>query len=293
MDQLTLPAPAKLNLFLHITGRRADGYHELETLFQFLTLADELRFTCTDHGSVTIESNAEVSIALQDNLIYRAAEKLLPLRANPSLGVTIALHKQLPMGGGVGGGSSDAATTLLALNHLWQLGLSPEQLAEIGLTLGADVPVFIHGQATFARGVGEQFAPAAPTEAWYLVVHPQVHVSTAEIFQHPELPRATPKLLDPARHCSELAWIEQHNDCEKLVRSLYPQVASALDWLLKYAPSRLTGTGACVFAVFSTQQQAEQALRELPEQYRGFVAQGVNHSPAHQALAQALPSHPC
>ncbi|MCL4410604.1 MAG: 4-(cytidine 5'-diphospho)-2-C-methyl-D-erythritol kinase [Gammaproteobacteria bacterium] len=290
MKQLTLPAPAKLNLFLHITGRRDNGYHELETLFQFLTIADSLDFAINSSGEINVVSNTIEPIAMTDNLIYKAAVALLPYRQQHNLGVNITLTKRLPMGGGVGGGSSDAATTLLALNQLWDLQLSPTQLAKIGLRIGADVPVFVHGEATFARGVGEQFTPAKPAESWYLVVHPQVHVSTAEIFQHPELPRATPKLLEPTRHCSDLAWLALHNDCEKLVCSLNPQVASALEWLLKYAPSRLTGTGACVFAVFSTEQLAEQALRELPEQYRGFVAQGVNHSPAHMALAQALQS---
>lgn len=290
MKQLTLPAPAKLNLFLHITGRRDNGYHELETLFQFLTIADTLEFTLNDDGVIRLNSDSPEPIALADNLIYRAAQALQPYCANSKLGADIKLTKRLPMGGGVGGGSSDAATTLLALNQLWNLQLSPSKLAAIGLALGADVPVFVHGQATFARGVGEQFLPATPRESWYLVVHPQVHVSTAEIFQHSDLPRSTAKLPEPTRHCSDLAWLELHNDCEKFVCSLNPQVASALEWLLKYAPSRLTGTGACVFAVFSTQQQAEQALRELPEQYRGFVAQGVNHSPAHVALAQALQS---
>ncbi|WP_194755947.1 4-(cytidine 5'-diphospho)-2-C-methyl-D-erythritol kinase [Aliidiomarina indica] len=275
----TLPAPAKLNLFLHITGRRADGYHELETLFQFLSFGDELHFQVLAADSIDV-TPALNDVPLESHLVYRAAQLLVPYRKHNS-GVHIHVDKHLPMGGGVGGGSSNAATTLLALNRLWELGLSPTKLAELGLQLGADVPIFVHGQAALARGVGESFTPAYPKEAWYLVVHPGVHVSTAEIFQHPDLPRDTAPIDSAPEN-----WQGFHNDCENLVCSVYPQVASAHKWLLNYAPSRLTGTGACVFACFSTETAAQQALRALPDSYRGFVARGVNQSPVMDALKQ-------
>ncbi|WP_232366315.1 4-(cytidine 5'-diphospho)-2-C-methyl-D-erythritol kinase [Aliidiomarina halalkaliphila] len=275
----TLPAPAKLNLFLHITGRRHDGYHELETLFQFLDYGDELSFQVLADDVVEVTPELP-EVPLESHLVYRAAQLLRPYRKQPQ-GVRIHVDKHLPMGGGVGGGSSNAATTLLALNRLWQLGLSTEELADLGLSLGADVPIFVHGHAALARGVGEHFTPAFPEQAWYVVVHPGVHVSTAEIFQHPDLPRNTPPIQGPIEN-----WQSFHNDCENLVCSVYPQVASARQWLLNYAPSRLTGTGACVFASFSTKTAAQQALHALPDSYRGFVARGVNQSPVLSALKQ-------
>lgn len=276
--RLTLPAPAKLNLFLHITGRRADGYHELESVFQFLDISDHLHFTLTQDGQASLVSDLP-DVPEQDNLIVRAA-RLLQRHAAKNAGVRIQLEKVLPMGGGLGGGSSDAATTLLALNYLWQLNLTREQLAALGLQLGADVPVFVHGFAAFARGVGEQLEPVSPAECFYLVVHPNVHISTAEIFRHPDLIRNTKPVSN-----TDVDWQLCRNDCEALVRSCYPPVAHALDWLLEYAPSRMTGTGACIFAPFNTKDAAEQALADLPNGYRGFIAQGQNRSPAHLALA--------
>lgn len=275
---LTIVAPAKLNLFLHITGRRNDGYHNLETLFQFLSLEDELYIQCRDDGVVSLTAQIE-GLALHDNLIYRAAQLLFPYRGNTQLGANITLKKRIPMGGGLGGGSSDAASTLIALNQLWDLNLKQDKLAELGLQLGADVPVFIHGRATLARGVGEMFSPAQPAENWYLVVNPGVHVSTAEVFSHPDLTRDTPPLTGPIQ-----SWQTYHNDCEPLVASLYPPVAKALNWLLEYAPTRMTGTGACVFACFEDQASAQQALTELPDEFSGFIAQGLNTSPAWQGL---------
>lgn len=279
-QSFSLPAPAKLNLYLHITGRRANGYHELETLFQFLDYSDYIQFELSDNGEIKLDQGP-LDFPVEENLIYRAATLLAPYRKNSKQGVRLTLNKQLPAGGGLGGGSSDAATTLLGLNYLWGLKLNNEQLAKIGLGLGADIPVFVHGKATFARGVGEIFSSANPTEKWYLIVQPGVHVSTAEIFTHPALPRNTPALESALND-----WQKGHNDCEKLVCSLYPQVASALQWLLKYAPSRMTGTGACVFGCFSSAVEAKQALQVLPTEFRGFVAKGVNQSPLHQALKQ-------
>lgn len=279
-QRFRLPAPAKLNLYLHITGQRADGYHELETLFQFLDYSDSIQFELTSDGEIQLD-HGNLDFPPEQNLIYRAAKQLAPYRINPKQGVRITLEKQLPAGGGLGGGSSDAATTLLGLNYLWGLQLTNQQLAELGLSLGADIPVFVNGKATFAQGVGEIFSTANPAENWYLIVQPNVHVSTAEIFTHPALPRNTPALKSALND-----WQKGHNDCEKLVCSLYPQVASALEWLLKYAPSRMTGTGACVFGCFSSAVEAEQALQVLPTEFRGFVAKGVNQSPLHQALKQ-------
>ncbi|MDF0533842.1 4-(cytidine 5'-diphospho)-2-C-methyl-D-erythritol kinase [Shewanella sp. A32] len=274
------PAPAKLNLFLHINGRRADGYHELQTLFQFLDYGDLLDFKITNDGKITLHSNLNTNIADDDNLIVKAA-KLLQQQSASKLGAEIWLDKKLPMGGGVGGGSSDAATTLVALNALWQIGLDQPQLAALGLKLGADVPIFIHGHAAFAEGVGEKLVAVDIPEHWYLVIAPEAHVSTAAIFQHPDLPRDTAKLS-----WNELLSANWKNDCQTLVSNNFPQVAKALAWLLEYAPSRMTGTGACVFGEFETQQQALECLAKMPKTFRGFVAKGTNISPLQHRLSR-------
>ncbi|QYK09900.1 4-(cytidine 5'-diphospho)-2-C-methyl-D-erythritol kinase [Shewanella mangrovisoli] len=267
------PAPAKLNLFLHINGRRADGYHELQTLFQFIDCCDLLDFKVTQTPELILHSNMSAVVADSDNLILRAAKSLQQATGYPG-GAEIWLEKRLPMGGGLGGGSSDAATTLVALNQLWNTQLSNDELATIGLKLGADIPVFIRGFAAFAEGVGERLQAVTPTEFWYLVIAPDAHVSTAAVFQDPLLPRNTPKLgIDTLM---SQPWA---NDCQDLVVSKYPQVAKALGWLLEYAPSRMTGTGACVFGEFSSQQQALAALAKLPSDMQGFVAKGMNISP--------------
>lgn len=267
------PAPAKLNLFLHINGRRTDGYHELQTLFQFIDYCDMLDFKVTDSSELILHSNMAGVVADSDNLILRAAKSLQQMTGFKG-GAEIWLDKRLPMGGGLGGGSSDAATTLVALNTLWNTQLSTAELAKIGLKLGADIPVFIHGFAAFAEGIGERLQVVSPPEPWYLVIAPDAHVSTAEVFQDPLLPRNTPKLA--INTLMSQAWI---NDCQKLVVSKYPQVAKALGWLLEYAPSRMTGTGACVFGEFTQQQQALAALAKLPSDMQGFVAKGMNISP--------------
>ncbi|MGX7653983.1 4-(cytidine 5'-diphospho)-2-C-methyl-D-erythritol kinase [Shewanella putrefaciens] len=267
------PAPAKLNLFLHINGRRTDGYHELQTLFQFIDYCDMLDFKVTDSSELILHSNMAGVVADSDNLILRAAKSLQQMTGFKG-GAEIWLDKRLPMGGGLGGGSSDAATTLVALNTLWNTQLSTAELAKIGLKLGADIPVFIHGFAAFAEGIGERLQVVSPPEPWYLVIAPDAHVSTAEVFQDPLLPRNTPKLAIDT--LMSQAWI---NDCQKLVVSKYPQVAKALGWLLEYAPSRMTGTGACVFGEFTQQQQALAALAKLPSDMQGFVAKGMNISP--------------
>ncbi len=278
---LTLPAPAKLNLFLHVTGRRADGYHNLQTLFRMLDVGDELSFLADSSGQINF-SCSDISIGGDDNLVVRAAKMLQPFAAEGA-GVRIHLDKRTPMGGGLGGGSSDAATTLHALNLLWQLRLSTQQLADIGLTLGADVPVFVHGQTAFAEGVGEKLQPVALPDCWYLVVTPDAHVSTAAVFTHPDLIRDSKPLT-----LADLMTSPWRNDCQPLVERLCPQVAITLQWLVEYAPSRMTGTGASVFAEFADELSARRALADLPANCRGFVARGLNQSPLLTALRHAV-----
>ncbi len=268
-----------MNLFLYINGRTENGYHELQTLFQFVDHGDELTIQANDSGEITISPEIE-GVPLQDNLIWKAATALQRY-AKCSYGAHIDLHKILPMGGGIGGGSSNAATTLVALNYLWQTHLSDDELAEIGLALGADVPVFVRGFAAFAEGVGEKLSPAHPDEKWYLVVRPNVSIATADIFGHPDLTRNTPK-----RDLETLLNTPSVNDCEKIVRMLYPEVDKQLSWLLQYAPSRLTGTGSCVFAEFSSKSEAETILAQLSDKVSAFVAQGRNISPLKETLAE-------
>lgn len=275
---LSLPAVAKLNLFLHITGRRDDGYHNLQTLFQMLDVGDMLHFTANASSSITL-SCQDHTLTRPDNLIYKAAMLLKPF-AHANAGCHIVLEKNLPMGGGLGGGSSDAATTLHALNKLWQLNLSTEKLADLGLTLGADVPVFVYGNTAFAEGVGEYLQPVSLPEKTYLIVTPNCHISTAEIFQHPALKRDTAPIK-----LAQLLQSQWHNDCQPLVEQLYPIVAITLQWLVEYAPCRMTGTGASVFAEFPDTASAQHALAQLPANCRGFIAKGVNQSPLWAALA--------
>ena len=267
------PAPAKINLFLHITGRRSDGYHELQTAFQFLDQGDKLKFTVTDDAQISLKADLP-DIADQDNLIVRAA-RFLQATAKITSGAIIQLEKNLPMGGGLGGGSSDAATTLIALNKLWQCGLTEDQLAALGLQLGADVPVFIRGHAAWAEGVGEIFTRIDPPEPWYLVIFPDCAVSTAEIFSATELTRD----CEPITIAGFLAG-EGSNICESVVKKLYPPVAQALAWLAQYASiPRMTGTGSCVFARFDSAAEAENVLQNVPEHWHAFTAKGCNESP--------------
>ncbi len=278
------PSPAKLNLFLYITGRRPDGYHNLQTLFQFLDYGDTLHIEPRTDGILRLLTPIN-GVADEENLIVRAARLLMKAaqesgRLPAGSGADIGIDKRLPMGGGLGGGSSNAATTLVALNHLWQCGFSEDELAQLGLQLGADVPVFVRGRAAFAEGVGERLVPVAPAEKWYLVLHPGVHISTPEIFNDPDLPRET-----PVRSIETLLNCEFSNDCEVIARKRFREVDAALLWLLEYAPSRLTGTGACVFAEFDTELAARQVLEQVPAGLHGFVAQGVNLSPLSRKLA--------
>lgn len=277
MQTLTLPAPAKLNLMLHIVGRRADGYHELQTLFQFLDHGDELSFRLREDGEIRLHTELP-GVDHDSNLIVRAA-RLLRRASGCSLGADINLLKRLPMGGGIGGGSSDAATTLLGLDHLWQLHLGEDRLAELGLTLGADVPVFVRGRAAFAEGVGERLQPIDLPEPWFLVIAPQVSVSTAEIFADPELTRNTPAIT-----VRSLLAGGGHNDCQPVVEKRYPEVRNALSLLNKFVPASMTGTGACVFGSFPNEGEADKVRRQLPDTLPSFVARGRNVSMLHRSL---------
>jgi 4-diphosphocytidyl-2-C-methyl-D-erythritol kinase len=276
-DRLTLPAPAKLNLMLHILGRRADGYHELQTLFQFLDYADELGFRLREDGEIQLHSDVP-GVPHESNLIVRAARQL-QRDSGTRLGADIWLEKRLPMGGGIGGGSSDAATTLLGLAHLWQLGWGVDRLAALGLRLGADVPVFVRGHAAFAEGVGEALTPVELEEPWFLVAIPQVAVSTAEIFGDPELTRNSPAI-------TVRTVLEQggRNDCQPVVERRYPDVRNALILLNKFVSARLTGTGCCVFGSFPSKAEADRVAAQLPASLPGFVAKGSNVSMLQRKL---------
>ncbi|MFL1404243.1 4-(cytidine 5'-diphospho)-2-C-methyl-D-erythritol kinase [Marinobacter sp. M1N3S26] len=282
MNDITLPSPAKLNLFLHITGRRDDGYHELQTLFQFLEFGDTLTFKLRDDGAINLQPDID-GVPRDQNLIVRAAERLQEV-SGTTLGADITLDKQLPMGGGLGGGSSNAATTLVGLNHLWQTGWPEDRLADLGLTLGADVPVFVRGKAALGEGVGEKLTPASPPEDWFVVLKPDVEISTGEIFSNPGLTRNTPRItIAPAFEGDASGY---RNDCEDVVKQLYPEVKISLDWLSTFGPARLTGTGACVFGRFPTEAEARTVWAERPTGITGFVARGVNLSPLHKKLTE-------
>lgn len=292
MSKRTWPAPAKLNLMLHITGRRTDGYHELQTVFQFIDFADQLEFVPRKDGRIIRHSDG-FAVLENEDIIIRAAtllrEQYLQLKApagktDSKFGVDIFLQKNIPMGAGLGGGSSDAATTLLALNILWHMQFSLDELAEMGLSLGADVPVFVRGFAAFAEGVGEKLSPLTLPENWYLVLIPPVHVSTKEIFSNPELTRdcSAIKLCDLSRH-------EWRNVCTPVVRKNYPLVSQAIDIVGIYSKACMSGTGASVFASFATKAQADEVLQQIRQNpqtksWFSFVAQGKNQSPLHHFI---------
>jgi 4-diphosphocytidyl-2-C-methyl-D-erythritol kinase len=276
------PAPAKLNLFLHVTGRRADGYHTLQTAFRLIDHADSLRFTARDDGKVAMRQ-ALPGVPPEQDLCVRAAN-LLKQATGHQGGVEIELEKRIPMGGGLGGGSSDAATTLLALNHLWQLGMTRAALQELALTLGADVPVFIFGESAFAEGVGEQLTPLALPAAWYLVLVPPVAVPTAAVFADPELTRAT----KPIRITAFFDGLKQRtlrNDLEPVVSKRYPEVARHLAWLNEHGEARMSGSGACAYAEFSSQADVRAVHAQLPRTMRGFVARGLERHPLYALTA--------
>ncbi len=278
------PAPAKLNLFLHVLGRRDDGYHRLQTVFQFLDHGDELSFELRDDGLIARPEGAAAVAEAQD-LVVRAA---LALKAATgcALGANIRVLKRTPLGAGLGGGSSDAATTLVALNQLWRTGLDKEALAALGLKLGADVPVFVHGFAAWAEGVGETLTPVTLPEPWYAVIAPDVQVSTAAIFAAPELRRDhAPITLEDYEHGAG------SNDCAPVTCARYPEVAAALAWLSRAAPARMSGTGAAVFAAFADERAARAAIAGIPQNWCGFAARGLNLSPLAAVLLAGRKSH--
>ena len=272
--QLELPAPAKINLFLHILGRRPDGYHELQSLFRFLELADTVSFELATEG-ISVDMDR---VSQENNLVYKAAHILSEGRDVP--GVNVVVTKRIPMGTGLGGGSSDAATTLHGLNMLWELGLSDDELAGLGLQIGAEVPVFVHGFTAFAEGIGERLAQVELPEAWYVVLVPESRISTAEIFAHPDLTRDT----SPITIARFLQGEALRNDCEPIVQRLYPEVGDALDWLSQQGTARMTGTGACVFLEAGDEAVARDILSQ--SNWQGFVSKGTKQSVLLDALVQ-------
>lgn len=281
MNTLTCPAPAKLNLFLHVVGRRPDGYHLLQTLFRFIDLNDTLHFRVRDDGQVRRVNRVE-GVPEEQDLVVRAA-RLLQQETGCTPGADISIEKHIPMGGGLGGGSSDAATTLLALNRLWGLGLPRERLMQLGLSLGADVPVFVFGENAFAEGVGEQLQPYALPDGWYVVLCPPVHVPTAQVFSHPELTRntisMTMRALPQGQDFRAGKIPGLHNDLQAVACKLYPAVAQHLAWLGQFAPALMSGSGACVFAEFATEAEARSVLQQLPPEMRGYFARGLQQHP--------------
>ena len=279
---LTVLAPAKLNLFLHITGLRDDGYHLLQTIFQFLDYADSITLCSREDGKINRLTDLP-GVAADDDLVVKAARLLQQHKtaAKSGLGVDISVEKILPMGGGLGGGSSNAASVLVGLNHLWGCGLSQQQLMALGLQLGADVPVFIFAQAAWAEGVGEQLEAVELPESWFLVLNPSINVSTAKVFSNSQL----------RRDCSAITIRDflagqAENVCEKPVREMYPEVDAALTALNRFGKARLTGTGACVFAAFASREEAEQALTDISGEWDGFIARGMNQT----ALKEFFPA---
>jgi 4-diphosphocytidyl-2-C-methyl-D-erythritol kinase len=266
------PAPAKLNLFLHVTGRRSDGYHDLQTVFQLIDLADDIHIEV--RPDALIERLAgPVGVPAEADLVVRAARALQAASAS-RLGANLSVTKRIPVGGGLGGGSSDAATVLVALNHLWKCGLNEHDLAAIGIKLGADVPVFIRGRSAWGEGLGERLTPLDLPASWFALVHPQVHVATATVFQAPELTRNSPPIT-----MGGFLQSGGRNDFEPVVRARYPEVARALDWLGHFAPARLTGTGSCIFASCASRNEAQDIITRVPAPWRGMVARGMNVSP--------------
>lgn len=281
LTELTLPAPAKLNLFLHITGRRDDGYHLLQTVFQILDYSDEIQLSLREDQEIIRVKGLE-DVPHESDLCVKAA-RLLKAETHSKLGVNISIKKNLPIGGGIGGGSSDAASVLLGLNKLWQCDLNIQEIADIGLKLGADVPVFIHGHSAWAEGVGEQISAIKLEEKWFFVLYPKIFVSTAKIFADQGLTRDN-EPIKIARFLRGNGFKDLSNVFEPIVKNKYPEIADAIEWLSSFSPARLTGTGSCIFASFDNQESARKVLEKLPKKWQGFVAKGVNQSPLVKAL---------
>jgi 4-diphosphocytidyl-2-C-methyl-D-erythritol kinase len=278
-SRTVLPAPAKLNLFLHITGRRPDGYHDLQTVFQLIDLCDDIAIAVREDGAIERRAGP-AGVPPEADLVVRAA-RLLKSASGSGLGATLDVTKRIPMGGGLGGGSSDAATVLLALNHLWACGLSRDRLADLGAQLGSDVPVFVHGSSAWAEGRGERLTPVDLPARWYAVLHPQVAVPTAPLFQAPELTRNSAPITMRGFLASGAV-----NAFEPVVRARYPEVARALDWLGEFAPARLTGTGSCIFAPCADEAQARHIAARVPSPWQGHAVRGLAVSPVHERLGQ-------
>ena len=276
-DETLWPAPAKLNLFLHVTGRRADGYHELQTVFQLIDLCDTISIRVRDDGRIE-RPDGPVGVDPESDLTVRAA-RALQQASECRLGATLRVRKRIPMGGGLGGGSSDAASVLLGLNAVWGCGLSVDALAKLGLPLGADVPVFVRGSSAWGEGVGENLQPLELPDAWYVVIHPGVHVGTRDVFQSPELTRNSPVIT-----IRDFFQSGGRNDCEPVVRGRFPAVAEALDWLGRFAPARLTGTGSCIFASCASAIDAERIAARVPQRWTNYVARALNVSPVRELL---------
>ena len=275
------PAPAKLNLFLHVLGRRDDGYHELETVFQLLDVGDRVEIRIRADGKL-VRTRGAPGVPEEQDLMLRAARKLRQVYGDDSLGADLALDKRIPMGGGLGGGSSDAATTLVALNRLWGLDRSEDELAGLALELGADVPLFVRGHSAFGRGRGDQLTPVSLPQRWFVVVDPGVSVATGELFQAPDLTRNSP----PTTIRRFFSGGSTTNVFEPVVRARYPAVAGALDWLGTHAEARLTGTGGCVFAGFEGEAEARNVATRCPGDFRSFVARGLDESTLLVALRE-------
>jgi 4-diphosphocytidyl-2-C-methyl-D-erythritol kinase len=276
-DETLWPAPAKLNLFLHVTSRRPDGYHELQTVFQLIDLCDTISISVRDDGRIE-RPNGPPGVDPEADLTVRAA-RALQQATGCRLGAMLRVRKRIPMGGGLGGGSSDAASVLLGLNDVWDCGLPVDALATLGLPLGADVPVFVRGCSAWGQGVGDDLQPLELPEAWYVVIHPGVAVGTRDVFQSPELTRNSPVITIRGFFQSG-----GRNDCEPVVRARFPEVAEALDWLGKFASARLTGTGSCIFASCPTAIDAERLAARVPDRWTSYVARGLNVSPVRELL---------
>ena len=287
-DVIDLPAPAKLNLFLHVVGRRPDGYHELQTVFQFVELADRVRIARRTDTQLR-RTTAIAGVDEADDLVIRAAQ-LLRDDCGIEAGADIGVEKRIPLGGGLGGGSSDAASTLVGLNRLWDLGMDTDRLAALAVKLGADVPVFVRGLAAWGEGVGERLIPLALEQPWYVLIVLPFAVATADVFHAPALTRNTPRLRisrllrigiesPESRVRFEQLLVAAHNDCEPVVREMHPGVGEALDWLSQYSRARMTGTGATVFAPFETRERAGEVAGAVPAPWQGLVTRGLNRSP--------------
>ena len=272
--KFTLPAPGKLNLCLNILGRRPDGYHELQTAFQIISIADSISFELAD----SIEVICDIDIEPHENLVYRAAKSLLELSSG-NIGAKLSLKKNLPVGAGLGGGSSDAATTLVGLNYLWQLGLNSAELRRIGAVLGADVPLFVFGHSAWAEGIGEKLSVLQLPDRYFLILIPGCSISSAEIFRHSDLTRDSSAIT-----IARFLEYGSGNDCEAIARKLYPEVDEALLWLNKWGPAKMTGTGSCVFLAFESMKEAELVQKLVPAKWAAFVSEGLNDSPLLEAV---------